>query len=311
MQQFKKDESTAARRRFYVHLVDATDGMTVEVGESGGQPQISKNGAAFGNTSATLTSIGNGAYYVELSASELDTLGVILVRYKSANTTEFQDIGYVLANDMYAATTVDLTGIEASLTAIQAKTDNLPTDPADESLIIAAIAASSPDFTAVLNAIAAAHLATDALIAALGLKVPDDLGDVPTLTELNTAHGVGSWVMVGGGSGGAFGLIDTVSGRDEKAKVLKSIAEILTLVKALPAEIPGKLKEPFTKFIDSLTMLEGVQKQLATTIDAGLKEAAATQLKALVEATKEHLQQVDGLKDIILKALPDDALEDI
>jgi len=71
-----QSESTAARRRVPIHLVDATDGITPETGESGGQPQFSKNGAAFGNTSATLTAVSNGFYYVELTAGELDTLGL-------------------------------------------------------------------------------------------------------------------------------------------------------------------------------------------------------------------------------------------
>lgn len=89
MSRFWQSEGTAARRRFHLYLVDATDGLTPETGEAGGQPQISKNGGAFSNTSATLTSVGNGAYYVELTATELDTLGGIMVRYKSANTAEF------------------------------------------------------------------------------------------------------------------------------------------------------------------------------------------------------------------------------
>lgn len=103
MSLYKQSESTAARRRVYLHLVDATDGITPETGEAGGQPQISTNGGAFGNTSATLTAIGNGLYYVELTAGELGTLGFIVVRFKSANTAEFQTLGQVVAYDPYQA----------------------------------------------------------------------------------------------------------------------------------------------------------------------------------------------------------------
>lgn len=95
MTRFWQSESTAARRRFDVFLVDATDGLTPETGEAAGQPQISKNGGAWSNTTATLTAIGNGAYYVELTATELDTLGGVQVRYKSANTAEFNAIARV------------------------------------------------------------------------------------------------------------------------------------------------------------------------------------------------------------------------
>lgn len=103
MQLFKLSEGTAARRRMYLHLVDSVDGISVETGEAGGQPQYSKNGAAFGSTSATLTAVGQGMYYVELTAGELDTLGVLAIRYKSANTAEFQDVASVVAYDPYSA----------------------------------------------------------------------------------------------------------------------------------------------------------------------------------------------------------------
>lgn len=116
MQQFKLSESTAARRRVYIHCVDATDGITPETGEAAGQPQVSKNGASFGNTSATLTAIGNGAYYVELTTGELDTLGYILVRYKSANTAEAQVLCQVVAYDPYDSAGLGLTRLDAAVT---------------------------------------------------------------------------------------------------------------------------------------------------------------------------------------------------
>lgn len=99
-----QSEATAARRRVPLHLVDGTDGITPETGEAAGQSQVSKNGAAFGNTSATLTAIGNGAYYVELTAGELDTLGWVIVRFKSANTAEFQIMVNVVKTDIFAGT---------------------------------------------------------------------------------------------------------------------------------------------------------------------------------------------------------------
>jgi hypothetical protein len=94
-------EATAANRRVYLHLVDATDGITPETGEAGGQPQLSKNGAGFVNTDATLTAVSNGLYYVELTAAELNTLGWFAVRYKSAATAEFQVAGQVVAFSPY------------------------------------------------------------------------------------------------------------------------------------------------------------------------------------------------------------------
>ena len=72
MQLLLLSEATAARRRIPIHLVDATDGITKKTGETGGQPQLSKNGAAFGNTTATLVELTDGLYYVELTAAELN-----------------------------------------------------------------------------------------------------------------------------------------------------------------------------------------------------------------------------------------------
>ena len=81
-------ETVAARRRVYLRCTDPTDGHTPEVGEAAGQPQLSKNGAAAANTSATLTAVDatNGVYYVELTEAELDTVGTYAVIYASASS---------------------------------------------------------------------------------------------------------------------------------------------------------------------------------------------------------------------------------
>lgn len=84
------NEATAAQRRVYFHLVDATDGLTAETGEAGGQPQISSDGGAWTNTGiGTLSAIGNGRYYADLTQAAVQTAGTqIETRYKSANTAE-------------------------------------------------------------------------------------------------------------------------------------------------------------------------------------------------------------------------------
>ncbi len=84
------NEATAAQRRVYFHLVDATDGITAETGEAGGQPQVSSDGAAWTNTGiGTLTAIGNGRYYADLTQTLVQTAGTLIeTRYKSANTAE-------------------------------------------------------------------------------------------------------------------------------------------------------------------------------------------------------------------------------
>jgi hypothetical protein len=86
----RKNEATAARRRAYFYCVDATDGMSPETGEAGGQPQVSLDGEAFTNTGiGTLTHLGNGRYYADLTQTKVNvTSGVLSTRYKSANTAE-------------------------------------------------------------------------------------------------------------------------------------------------------------------------------------------------------------------------------
>jgi hypothetical protein len=89
-QEIKRNESNAALRRVPFQIVDATDGITPELGEVGGQPQISIAGAVWVNTAGVLVVIGNGRYYVELSQAETDQVDGTLIetRYKSAATAE-------------------------------------------------------------------------------------------------------------------------------------------------------------------------------------------------------------------------------
>lgn len=122
---FKASEGTAARRRAPIGvLVDATDGFTPELGEAAGQPQISKNGGAFGNTSATLTAVSSGLYYIELTAAELDTPGKIFLRYKSAATREHQSQFDVVAYDPFTAGSVPASAAEVWANATRTLTQS-------------------------------------------------------------------------------------------------------------------------------------------------------------------------------------------
>lgn len=114
------NQATASKRRVYFHLVDATDGITAETGEAGGQPQISTNGGAWTNTGiGTLTSIGNGRYYADLTQATVGTAGdVIETRYKSSNTAECPgDSVQVLAVDLDNATSLGLSSLDATISS--------------------------------------------------------------------------------------------------------------------------------------------------------------------------------------------------
>ena len=119
----KLNETTPALRRVPIHLVDATDGISPELGEAAGQPQLSKNGATAGNTSATLVSVGNGLYYVELTQPELDTPGFGVIRYKSVETAEAQVVFQVAAFDPYDATGFGLSRLDATVSSRSSHTE--------------------------------------------------------------------------------------------------------------------------------------------------------------------------------------------
>ena len=84
------NESTPSQRRIWFDLRDATDGISVETGEAGGQPQISTNGAAWTNTGiGVLVAVGQSLYYADLDQNTVATAGnYIKTRFKSANTAE-------------------------------------------------------------------------------------------------------------------------------------------------------------------------------------------------------------------------------
>lgn len=114
MQQIFLSEATAAQRRVPVHLVDATDGITTETGITGAG-RVSKNGGATAASTNNIVEIDStnmpGAYYLELTATEVNTLGIVVVRFKTAATAEFQTAIEVVALNPYDAVRAGLTAL--------------------------------------------------------------------------------------------------------------------------------------------------------------------------------------------------------
>ena len=113
MQLIQQSESTAARRRIFFHAVDATDGITAETGLTG-TGFISKNGATpIASASITQISATNmpGRYYVELTAAQVDTLGVLEFRFKTAACAEVFKEAQIVPWDPYDATRMGLTAL--------------------------------------------------------------------------------------------------------------------------------------------------------------------------------------------------------
>ena len=114
MQQLQLSEATAAQRRLFFHAVDATDGIAAETGLTG-VGRLSKNGATTAATSASISEIDStnmpGRYYIELTAGELDTIGIIEFRYKAAACAEVVARAQVVSFDPYDAVRMGLTAL--------------------------------------------------------------------------------------------------------------------------------------------------------------------------------------------------------
>ena len=116
MFQIKLSESTAARRRIPVLLVDSTDGFTPKTGQTAPTVTISKNGATAVSGAGTFTEVGNGVYYYEFTAGEADTLGWIALNVQKATCRQYNAIIQVMAYDYAAGTNLGLTNLDAAIT---------------------------------------------------------------------------------------------------------------------------------------------------------------------------------------------------
>lgn len=165
MLQFQQSEATAARRLFPLYLVDETDGITPELSITG-TPQVSKAGGAFANTTNALSEVGNGYYTVELTAAELDTLGLVTVRFKDAATAEFNLSGQVVPWDPYDAN-LGLTNLDAAVSsrATQADiiSDATPFAGANIDAAVSSRSVAGDAMDLVADAVDAAALAADAV----------------------------------------------------------------------------------------------------------------------------------------------------
>lgn len=113
MLMLQKDEATAARRRIPLYLVDSGDGITPETAVSPGAAElkVSKNGAGEANFDGSWNNVGNGLYYYEATAAELDTVGYISLRLAVAGVRTFIAVAQVVAVDLYDDVRAGLTAL--------------------------------------------------------------------------------------------------------------------------------------------------------------------------------------------------------
>ena len=165
MFQVKLSESTAARRRIPVLLVDITDGFTPETGVVTPTINISKNGATVASGAGTWAEIGNGQYYYEFTAGEVDTLGWVSVNIEKATVSrDYNAVVQIMAYDALDSVRLGLTALP---NVAAGANGGLPTGNASGQVTMAGTATgaiTSSSFTA--GAIDASAIAADAITSA-------------------------------------------------------------------------------------------------------------------------------------------------
>ena len=258
-------------------LLSTSDGSPI----TGAAPSvtISKDGGAFANATNTPAEIGNGYYYVDLTATETTVTNNVIVRATATGAQPTavvwepeQDLSGlstfnpstddVTINATQAATLAaasDLDSVAAKVELIKAKTDNLPQTPA---AVGSAMTLTSATIAAVQNGLATIA-ATDAL--AQGLDTLSDWGDAhwstANVSGLATTAGLESLATYGD----AHWATADVSGLAEKTDIPTDYAK--------PTDIPTSDITAIKAKVDSLhnTDLTGVATALSVEkIHAGL-----------------------------------------
>ena len=127
MFQVKLDESTTARRRIPVLLVDATDGYTPKTGLSTFTVTVSQNGTILSSQSQTVTEVGNGIYYYTLGTGAVNTLGWVTINVYATACRNYNAIVQIMAYDAMDATGLGLSRIDQTIGSRMA-TFTLPTN---------------------------------------------------------------------------------------------------------------------------------------------------------------------------------------
>lgn len=120
-------KQSSAAQPLVFFMTDSSDHIT---GKTGLSPtvRLSKNGGAFSGSApaGAVSEIGNGFYQVAANATDNNTLGPLALHATASGADPTDDIFMVVAYDPQVAANLGLTDV----TAIKAKTDNLPAAPA-------------------------------------------------------------------------------------------------------------------------------------------------------------------------------------
>lgn len=169
-------------------LLSTSDGSPI----TGAAPTvtISKDGAAFAAATNSPSEIGNGYYYVDLTTAETTVTNNVIVR---ATATGAQPTAVVWEPEQDLtglATAAALTTVGDNVSAVKAKTDNLPASPAatgDAMTLTAAYdaAKTASQFNAATDAVTLASASITAVQS--GLSTFDAANDAVTIATAQAA----------------------------------------------------------------------------------------------------------------------------
>ena len=141
----------------------------------------SKDGAAFASITPTVTDRGSGWYNLALTTSHTDTLGDLVLHITGTGADPSDVPSRVVAGALDADVSTRLAAsgytspANSDIAAIKAKTDNLPSDPADASDIASAFSTVNGNLTTIAGYI-------DTEVAAIKAKT-DNLPASPAATS--------------------------------------------------------------------------------------------------------------------------------
>ncbi len=121
------NEATASKRRAAFDVRSNVDHFSPVTGLSGGQPQISVDGAAFTNTGiGVLSESGNGRYYADVTQATVLTAGTIVqTRFKDPTSDECHGTTLQVVSATPSVLVSDKTGFSLSSGGVQAIWDAL------------------------------------------------------------------------------------------------------------------------------------------------------------------------------------------
>lgn len=165
-------------------LIDkgATDFEATPVTIASGDCKISKDGGSFANTTtASFSHVAGGIYSIPLTATEMQAKQIVIKIVDQTGTKEWEDQCIIITTCGDASAEIPNLA-DASVAAVKAKTDNLPSDPADASDIAASFSTVNSKLDAiddyVDSEVAAIKAKTDLIPAS-----PAAVGDIPTAIQ--------------------------------------------------------------------------------------------------------------------------------